>query len=162
MNNIQEKGIFPGLEKGDIRAAQLRLLEDIAHPENVLEQYTFTTKYNDEPTNLEIEVANGKKFSITDAQKGLQASNRSLRSLCDALPLLSCRLEQALYENTTDYLTLACHAIAFVLYHVPGSDLANPHGFKPYEKREVAFPMHEDFDLITDSSRPFVEGGHHE
>ena len=93
-DTTQEKGVFPELDSGELRAVQLLIHPDKTSRDAVLETYTFTIHYTVSedgrrtPSGLAAS-SSGRPAATTKATNiALQQLLRSVDSLCQDLPAL--------------------------------------------------------------------------
>ena len=94
-NASQEKGAFPELESGDLRAVQILIHPDNKRRDEVLETYTFIVRYvvsedgRRTPSAVVTEAPGGRGATASTAHAALQELLRNVDKLCDDLPQLS-------------------------------------------------------------------------
>ena len=93
-NTSQEKGAFPELESGDLRAVQILIHPDKKRRNEVLETYTFIVRYivaedgRRTPSAVVTEAPGDQGATTSSAHAALQELLRNVDRLCDDLPQL--------------------------------------------------------------------------
>jgi meiosis-specific protein HOP1 len=93
-NASQEKGAFPELESGDLRAVQILIHPDRKRRDEVLETYTFIVRYvvaedgRRTPSAVVTEAPENQGATTSSAHAALQELLRNVDRLCDDLPQL--------------------------------------------------------------------------
>jgi meiosis-specific protein HOP1 len=93
-NTSQEKGAFPELESGDLRAVQILIHPDNQRRSEVLETYTFIVRYvvaedgRRTPSAVVTEASGNQGATASSAHAALQELLRNVDRLCDNLPQL--------------------------------------------------------------------------
>jgi len=95
-NTLQEKGAFPELESGDLRAVQILIHPDKQRRNEVLETYTFIVRYifaesgQRTPSAVVTEVPEEQEATTSYAHTALHELLRNVDRLCEDLPQLPC------------------------------------------------------------------------
>ena len=93
-NTLQEKGAFPELESGDLRAVQILIHPDKQRRNEVLETYTFIVRYvvaengRRTPSAVVAETPERQEATTSSAHTALQELLRNVDQLCENLPQL--------------------------------------------------------------------------
>jgi meiosis-specific protein HOP1 len=91
---LQEKGVFPELKSGELRAVQLLIHPDKTSRDTVLETYTFTVHYTVSedrrrtPSGLVASSSENTMATTKATNTALQQLLRNVNSLCQDLPML--------------------------------------------------------------------------
>jgi meiosis-specific protein HOP1 len=97
-DNLQEKGVFPELDSGELRAVQLLIHPDKTSRDTVLETYTFTVHYTVSedgrrtPSGLAASSSENTVATTKATNTALQQLLRNVSSLCEDLPMLPGKL----------------------------------------------------------------------
>ncbi|KAK0278486.1 hypothetical protein LTR35_009225 [Friedmanniomyces endolithicus] len=88
-----EKGAFPALRAGHLRALQVYVHADPLDRSKVIEMYTFTIKYKDAdsrrvPSGLEFDAPGDPLVSVEATNQAFQTLLLQLYDVCDRLPVL--------------------------------------------------------------------------
>ena len=92
-NVMQEKGAFPALRAGQLRALQVYVHTDPLNRSKVIEMYTFTIKYKDAgnhrvPSGLEFGAPGDPLVSVEATNLAFRTLLHQLSDVCDRLPVL--------------------------------------------------------------------------
>lgn len=94
---MQEKGAFVALREGKLQALQILVHPDCRDRDKVIETYTFTVTYHNNPkrerrvSSLQLESSGETVATVGTAAADLQTLLRSIMALCEKLPHLPSR-----------------------------------------------------------------------
>ncbi|GAD92959.1 meiosis specific protein Hop1, putative [Paecilomyces variotii No. 5] len=151
--DLLEGGIFDALDKNFLEAIQLTVIVDEAHPENVLESYTFTFKYTGANGAADRRLASVSLAStdcVADmkttqaARLGLEMIIRRMITLSTFLPVLP------------NKRSLGIHL--FYTEDCPRD--YEPAGFTTAADERIRFPCNEDWQKQTQSCGAMDSGYH--
>jgi hypothetical protein len=102
---LQEKGVFPELDSGELRAVQLLIHPDKTSRDTVLETYTFTVHYTVSedgrrtPSGLAASLSENTVATTKATNTALQQLLRNVSSLCEDLPVLPSKLIASVWRT---------------------------------------------------------------
>lgn len=121
--DMLEKGAFDALQRKWLRALQITVIEDPAHPEEVIESWTFNFEYaqleQDGKSAISVRIGNQppqSPITVAHAKQALQKLLRPVPTFCNTLPDLPGSYFTALpagphYAHTIFRHTVSEHAI---------------------------------------------------
>ncbi|KAL1859932.1 hypothetical protein Plec18170_001879 [Paecilomyces lecythidis] len=171
--DLLEGGIFDALDKSFLEAIQLTVILDEAHPENVLESYTFSFKYTGANGAADRRLASVSLAStdcVADmkttqaARLGLEMIIRRLITLSTFLPVLPstvilCYPDIFILASNSlfpDKRSLGIHL--FYTEDCPRD--YEPAGFTTAADERICFPCNEDWQKQTQSCGAMDSGYH--
>ncbi|KAK1822511.1 hypothetical protein LTR12_003074 [Friedmanniomyces endolithicus] len=117
-----EKGAFPALRAGQLRALQVYVHTDPLNRSKVIEMYTFTIRYKDAgngrvPSGLVFDAPGDPLVSVEATNLAFQSLLRQLNGLCDRLPVLP----QPRFISMELFYVLGCEEQHRAVEFVPGT-----------------------------------------
>ncbi|KAK0338258.1 hypothetical protein LTR59_002932 [Friedmanniomyces endolithicus] len=135
-----EKGAFPALRAGHLRALQVYVHTDPLNRSKVIEMYTFTIKYKDAgnhrvPSGLEFGAPGDPLVSVEATNLAFRTLLHQLSDVCDRLPVLPQE-----------------RSISMELFYVPGCEEQHRVvDFVPGTDATLSFPEAEGWEKLSET-----------
>jgi hypothetical protein len=165
-DNTQEKGVFPELDSGELRAVQLLIHPNKESRDTVLETYTFTVHYTVSedgrrtPSGLGATSSGSTMATAKATNTALQQLLRSVSSLCRDLPVLPGEYIASPLVNHADLITAGRLMSMELIYENNKGKQNSVEGFVPSRGDELSFAKAKGWNTRTQSLE--FTTGHHE